>query len=89
MAGRTELRDILDAEMRRWSSMSFEQLKTALEKVQAYEIEIESRRYQIEVQLLEDTDEYVHVLIGVMDGSFRRFIAPLNGSFICKKDGHS
>jgi len=88
MGRRTELRDVLDAEMRRWSSMSFEQLMSELEDVRAYETEVESKRYQIEVQLLEKTDAYVHVLVSVMDGSFLTFIVPLIGSFICKKEGH-
>lgn len=89
MERRTELRDVLDAEMRRWSTMSFEELVNELEDTRAYETEVESKRYQIEVQLLERTVDYVHVLISVMDGSLRRFIVPLNGSFICKKEGHS
>lgn len=89
MVGRgTELRDVLGAEMRRWSSMSFEQLVNDLEEVQAYETEVGSKQYQIEVQLLEKTDEHVHVLVSVMDGSFRSFIVPLIGSFIRKKEGH-
>ena len=61
---------MLDAEMRGWSSMSFEQLMSELEDVRAYETEVESKRYQIEVQLLEKTDAYVHVLVSVMDGAF-------------------
>ena len=69
--------------------MSFEQLVNELEETRAYETEVESKRYQLEVQLLEKTDAYVHVLVSVMDGSLRSFIVPLNGSFICKKEGHS
>jgi hypothetical protein len=89
MARRTEFRDVLDAEMRRWSTMCFEELVNELEGARTYETEFESKRYQIDVQLLEKTDDYVHVLIGVMDGTLRSFVAPLNGSFICRRDAHS
>jgi hypothetical protein len=51
--------------MRRWSAMSCDQLISALPDVQTYEIEFESKKYQIEVELLESTDNYVHVGIAL------------------------
>jgi hypothetical protein len=71
--------------MKRWSAMSCDELISALSDVHAYEIEVESKKYQIEVQLLENTDSYVHVGIAVDDGHFWRAMHPLSSSFICKK----
>jgi hypothetical protein len=53
MSRRTEWQRVLDAAARRWSEMSAERLIAELNKVRAYEIEVESKRYQVEVELLE------------------------------------
>jgi hypothetical protein len=82
---REEWRPVLEAEMKRWSALSCDQLISALSDVQAYEMEFESKKYQVEVQLLENTDSYVHVLVVVDDGHFWRAMHPLSSSFICKK----
>jgi hypothetical protein len=84
---REEWRRVLEAEMRRWSAMSCDQLISALPVVQAYEVESESKKYQIEVELLENTDGYVHVGIAVDNGRFWRAMRPLSSSFISKKNG--
>lgn len=76
---------VLDAELKRWSAKSCEQLLTELGEVQAYETEFESRKYQVEVEILENTEKYVHVMVAVDDGSLRASIRPLSASFICKK----
>ena len=65
-----EWRPVLEAEMKRWSAMSCDQLIAALSDEQVYEIEFESRKYQVEVQLLENTDSYVHGGIAVDERSF-------------------
>ena len=67
--------------------MSCEKLIAELHNVRAYEVEVESKQYQVEVQLLENTDTYVHVVVGVDDGSLPASIAPLTRSFIRKKAG--
>ena len=87
MKRREEWRRVLAAEMGRWSAMSCDQLISALPDVQTYEIEFESKKYQIEVELLENTDSYVHVGIAVDDGHFWRAMYPLSCGFICRKDG--
>ena len=72
-AGRSKTREtwtpVLDAETKRWSAKSCAQLLHDLSEVQAYEVEVESRRYQVEVDLLENTAKYVHVMVAVDDGS--------------------
>lgn len=52
-----------------------------------YEVGFESKKYEVEVELLENTDEYVHVMVAVEDGSLPASISPLTHGFIHKKDG--
>jgi len=48
-------------------------------------VEFESKRYQVEVQLLENTENYLHVMVAVDDGGLPASILPLTHSFICQK----
>jgi hypothetical protein len=50
-----------------------------------YEVEFESRHYQVEVELLENTPAYLNVAVAVDDGSLPASIAPLTKNFICRK----
>lgn len=43
--------------------------------------------YQVEIQILEKTDEYVHFSVSVDDGKLLRSIFPLSTSIIIHKDG--
>ena len=72
---------MLDSEVRRWSTISCEQLIAELHGVQAYEVEVDSKKYQVEVELLENTDSYVHVMVAVDDGSLPASISPLTHTF--------
>lgn len=85
MSRRAEWQGVLDAEVARWSGMSWEQLVAELHDVRAYRVEVESKRYQIEVELLENTKDYVHVMVAVDDGSLPRSILPLTQSFLKQK----
>lgn len=71
--------------MKRWSAMSCEQLVSELNEVKAYEVEFDSKQYQVEVELLENTARYLHVMVAVDDGSLPASIAPLTRTFICPK----
>ena len=71
--------------MTRWSALSCGQLVSELHDVQGYGVEFESKRYQVEVELLENTEKYVHVMVAVDDGSLSGSISPLTQSFICQK----
>ena len=82
MKQREQWRPVLDAELKRWSAKSSEQL---LADVQAYEIEFENKNYQVEVEILENTEKYVHVMVAVDDGSLPGAMRPLGESFIRKK----
>lgn len=76
---------MLESEMKRWSAMSCAQLVSELHEVQAYEVEFESKQYQVEVELVENTETYLHVMVAVDDGRLPASISPLTDSFICHK----
>jgi hypothetical protein len=80
MSRRAEWRAVLDDEVKRWSSMSCERMRT-------YLVEVDSKQYQVEVELLENTEAYVHVGVAVDDGSLPWSIVPLTKSFIRQKSG--
>jgi len=73
---------VLDAEFKRWWDKSYDQLRSELSEMQNYEVQFDSKTYQVEVQLLESTDDYAHVIIGVADGSLPWSIFPLNADFV-------
>ena len=79
---REEWRPVLTAETARWSAMSCEQLIAELHDVRAYEVEAGSKWFQVEVQLLENTEQYVHVMVAVDDGSLPASISPLTETFM-------
>jgi hypothetical protein len=76
---------VLDAELEVWSRKSYEQLLLELPDVEAYEVEVDSKKYQVEVEVLEKTVDYVHVMLAVDDGSLPASISPLTQTFICSK----
>ena len=66
--------------------MSSDELFSKLhDDVQVYEVESDSKTYQVEVELLENTATYVHVMVGVDDGSLPASLFPATTSFISKK----
>jgi hypothetical protein len=77
-------RDVLVAEVQRWSSMSSDKLLAELHDVSVYKVERDSRTYQIEVELLEDAETYVHVMVA-MAGRVPASISPLSTTFIRRK----
>jgi hypothetical protein len=85
MGGREDWRRVLNVEIQRWSAMPSDQLVSELSDLQAYEVELDSKKYQVEVELLENTDQYVHVMVAIDDGSLRGSISPLTDTFICQK----
>jgi hypothetical protein len=81
---RVALQGVLDAEARRWSSMSSDKLLAELHDVKVYKVECNSITYQIEVELLEDAETYVHVMVAV-GGRVPTSISPLSKTFIRPK----
>lgn len=73
MTRREQWRRVLDIEVQRWSAMTPEQLASALDKEQVYEVELDSKTYQVEVEMLKSTEECFHVMVAVDDGSLPAF----------------
>jgi hypothetical protein len=82
---RKEWQKVLHSEMSRWSAMSWEQLISELRDVQIYEVERDSETYQVEVELLENTERYLHVMVAVDDDNLPASLRPVTETFICKK----
>jgi|ERR1051326_3049716 hypothetical protein len=78
-------RPVLDAELRRWNAKSCDQLLAELRDVLTYETEFDGRTYQVEVEILENTERYIHVMVAVDDGTLPSSICPLSASFMCEK----
>ncbi len=85
MTPREQWRPVLDAEMKRWSAKPTQQLISELKEVQAYQVKFESKEYNLEVQLLENTDIYIHVSVNVDDGTLPASFRPLCDSFVREK----
>ena len=80
-----EWQEVLDSEVKRWSAMSCEQLVSRLRDEQTYEVELASKQYQVEVELLENNEKYLQVMVAVDDGSLPASIFPLTHTFIRQK----
>jgi hypothetical protein len=63
MDRREHYRKVLDSELQHSSPMVCDQLISDLHDVQAYEVELDSGKCQVEVELLENADKYVHVIV--------------------------
>ena len=85
MSRREEWQKVLDSEVKRWAAQSYVQLASELRDIQAYEVDFDSKKYQVEVELLENTEHYLHVMVAVDDGSLPASISPLTHSFIRQK----
>ena len=73
--------------MRRWAGWLAElagELIEALREPQNYEVELAGRVFQVEVQMLENTERYVHVALAVDDGICAATV-PASDSSICAK----
>jgi len=66
-------------------AMSCEELVSTLRDLQTYEVELDWKTYQVEVELLENTGKYLHVMVAVDDGSLPASLSPLTHSFVRKK----
>ena len=82
MWGGEEWRPVLASEVKRWAEKSCEQLISELGDGQFYEVEVGTRRFQVEVEILENTGEYVHVMVAVDDGVLPPAIFPFTETFL-------
>ena len=80
-----EWQRVLDSEVQVWSAKPCEQLLSELREPQVYEAELDSKKYQVEVEILENTLHYLHIVVSVDDGSLPASLLPLTQSFIRQK----
>jgi hypothetical protein len=86
MTRREEWNRVLALELEQWAAKPWSQLLHELADGNvAYEVAHDSKTYQVEADLLENTPEYVHVSVAVDDGSLPESIQPASKSFICRK----
>lgn len=79
-----ELRRCLDHEVATWHRRSYSTLRKDLERLVTYTCGEGSSRYEVEVRLLKNESEYVHVGIAIDDG--HRAYRPLCHSFVVYKE---
>lgn len=82
-----KLLQALRSEVNQWSSQTSGQLRSQLEETLSYSSKLDDEAYQVQIEVLEDTDTYVHVLVAVDDGSLWRGMNPLSTSFLVHDDG--
>jgi hypothetical protein len=82
---REEWQTVLRAELDRWRFMTKDQLLAELEDALAYVVFCDNKEYQVEVAILENTDNYVRVAVSVDDGTIPASLHPLSDSFLCMK----
>jgi hypothetical protein len=87
MKNEKQMREVLRNEVSRWTSKPSDQLIAELKSEENYCVQFDGAEYQVEVMLLENTDDYVHVMIGVDDGHFPTAYRPLSDTFISRKPG--
>jgi len=85
MNRRQRWRAVLESEKQRWSALPYDQLVSRLSQTDVYEVEQGSQKYQIEIEILEHTTDFVHVAISVDDGSIPASFLPATDSFITKR----
>lgn len=74
-------RKVLDAEVNRWSALPHDQVVSALSDAQTYEVDFETKKYRVQVGVVEIAEQYLHINVSVDDGSVGR---PLSRSFFCR-----
>jgi hypothetical protein len=85
MGAPEEWRPVLDAQVRRWSQIPWEQLVGLLREPQAYEATLGTKKYRIAVDLLEDRDASVQISVAVDDGALTYSALPLCRSIVLSK----
>lgn len=86
MTRREEWQQVLATELGRWAAKPWRQLLSDLEDGNvAYEVVCDGKTYQVEIDRLEDTQEYLNVSVAVDDGSLPESICPESRNFICRK----
>ena len=82
-----QLRELLSYETLDWAERSPGDIVAELAKPQTYGRGTGDTWHEIEVTLLEATDDYIHVKISIHDGSLVWALKPITSSFLIYRDG--
>ena len=87
-AERTKIRlqQVLRNEVERLSRKTASELLDEFGEPRCWEVDAAETTFQVEAQILEAEDGYVHVAVSVDDGSPRRSLVPLSTSFLVHAD---
>ena len=71
-------RAVLDVEVKRWSEKSYDQLRAELAEMKNYVVEFSSKQYEVEVDLLENTEDTSTLMsVWTMEASRGQFVPSL------------
>jgi hypothetical protein len=82
-----QLRELLSEETLAWAERSPADIIADLAKPQTYRRGTDDAWHEIQVTLLEATDEYIHVKTSIHDGSLVWALTPIASSFLIYRDG--
>jgi hypothetical protein len=82
-----QLRELLSQETLTWVERAPADIVAELAKPQTYRRGTGDTWHEIEVTLLEATDDYIHVKTSINDGSLVWALKPITSSFLIYRDG--
>lgn len=82
-----QLRELLSEETLAWAEREPADIVGELAKPQVYRRGAGDSWHEIEVSLLEATDDYIHVKTSIHDGGLVWSLAPITSSFLIYRDG--
>lgn len=83
----TQLRELLAQETLSWAERSPAEIVAELAKPRTIQRGEGDHWHELEVTLLEATDDYIHVKTSVHDGSLVWSLKPISSSFLIYRDG--
>ena len=86
MMKKEELEKVLSLEIDAWADKPYEEL-TQMRKPHCYSTDVDGISFNVEVQVLHVTSEYVQLSIAVDDGSGRWATCPVAKSMLIYSDG--
>jgi hypothetical protein len=82
-----QLRELLSEETLAWAERPPADIVAELASPQTYRRGAGEAWHEIEVRLLEATDDYIHVSTSIHDGSVVWSLSPITSSFLIYRDG--
>ena len=82
-----QMRELLSQETLAWAERSPADIVAELAKPLTYQRGADDGWHELEVTLLEATDDYIHVQTSIHDGSAVWALKPITSSFLIYRDG--